>query len=119
VWLDRPVPPHHPLDEVKKLVASGAFLLQKGRARDMLVPPLTYKQALAFVAAAVQSLTIDNFHRTVTLTYDVADEYGLNFNGSGWYIKLCIDHSVPEVAVISFHPPERPMRTRAGTIKPP
>jgi hypothetical protein len=49
----------------------------------------------------------------------LADEYGLNIDGSGWYIKLCIDRSVPEVVVLSFHTPQRPMRTKAGTIKPP
>ena len=57
-------------------------------------------------------LTIDNFYQTVTLTYDVADEYGLTIDGTGWYIKLCIDRTVPEVVVISFHPPKWPMRTR-------
>ena len=61
----------------------------------------------------------DNFHKTVSLTYDVADEYGLNIDGVGWYIKLCIDRTAPEVVTISFHPPQRPMRTKAGMIKPP
>jgi hypothetical protein len=55
----------------------------------------------------------------VQLTYDIADEYGINIEGTGWYIKLCIDRTVPEVVVISFHPPERPMRTAAGVVKPP
>jgi hypothetical protein len=32
---------------------------------------LTYEQATGFVAAAIQLLTIDNFHATVQLTYDV------------------------------------------------
>ena len=64
-------------------------------------------------------LSIDNFHQSVQLTYDVADEYGLNINGTGWYIKICIDRTVPEVVVISFHTPQFPMRTKAGTVKPP
>jgi hypothetical protein len=110
--------PHHPLEEVKKLVSAGAFMVMRGKALDLLVPPLTYVAAYGFVAAAIQMLTIDNFHRTVTLTYDVADEYGLNIDGAGWYIKLCIDRTVPEVVVISFHTPQRPMRTRAGMVKP-
>ena len=111
--------PHHPLDEVKKLVAAGAFMVMRGKALDLLIPPLTYVAANGFVAAAIQMLTIDNFHQTVTLTYDVADEYGLNLDGTGWYIKLCIDRTVPEVVVISFHPPQWPMRTKAGIVKPP
>jgi hypothetical protein len=111
--------PHYSLDEVKRLVASGQFMLMKGRALNLLVPPLTYAEALRFVAAAVQLLSVDNFHRSVQLTHDVADEYGLNIDGTGWYIKLCIDQIQPEVTVISFHTPQFPMRTKAGTIKPP
>lgn len=111
--------PHHSLEEVKRLVASGKFMLMRGRALNLLVPPLTYTEALRFVAAAVQLLSVDNFHSSVQLTYEMADVYGLNVDGVGWYIKLCIDQSVPEVTVISFHPPEHAMRTKAGTIKPP
>jgi hypothetical protein len=111
--------PHYPLDEVKKLVAAGAFMVMKGRALNLLVPPLTYAQAIGFIATAIQMLSLDNFHRSVQLTHDVADEYGLNIDGTGWYIKICIDRTVPEVAVISFHTPQFPMRTKAGTVKPP
>src|SRR5215468_4759568 len=50
----------------------------------------------------------------IQLTYDTADVYGINIQSTGWYVKLCIDHDTPEVAVISFHPPEHPMRTPAG-----
>lgn len=120
--LDRSVAsgsPHYPLDEVKKLVAAGDFMVMKGRALNLLVPPLTYKEALGFVAAAIQMLSVDNFHQSVQLTYDIADEYGLNINGTGWYIKICIDRTVPEVVVISFHTPQFQMRTKAGTVKPP
>lgn len=94
-------------------------MVMKGRALELLVPPLTYAAALGFIAAAIQRLTLDNFYRTVQLTYDVADEYGLNLEGVGWYIKVCVDRTVPELVVISFHPPQRPMRTRAGIVRPP
>lgn len=111
--------PHHSLDEVKRLVAAGKLTVMRGRALNLLVPPMTYAGAVGFVAAAIQLLSVDNFHSSVSLTYDVGDVYGLNVDGVGWYIKLCIDQDVPEVAVISFHPPEHAMRTKAGTIKPP
>jgi len=111
--------PHYGLDEVKRLVAAGSFMVMKGRGLSLLVPPLSYSQALGFVAAAIQLLTVDHFYGTVQLTYDVADEYGINIESTGWYIKLCIDRGVPEVVVISFHPPERAMRTKAGLVKPP
>jgi hypothetical protein len=68
---------------------------------------------------AIERLTVDNFYRSVELTYDVADEYGLEIEGTGWYIKLCIDRDGPEVVVISFHTPKYPMRTKAGVIRPP
>lgn len=70
----------------------------------------------AAASAAIQRLTVDNYYKTVKLTYDVADEHGLNVDGVGWYIKVCIDRTVPEVVVISFHPPQRPMRTKAGMV---
>jgi hypothetical protein len=111
--------PHHSLDEVKRLVASGSFTVMKGRGLSLLVPPLTYAEALGFVAAAVQLLSVDNFHATVQLTYDIADEYGITIENTGWYIKLCIDRDIPEAVVISFHPPAHPMRTRAGIVRPP
>jgi hypothetical protein len=87
--------PHHPLDEVKQLVAARSFMVQRGGALDLLVPPLTYLAAHGFIAAAIQILTEDNFHKTVPLTWDQADEYGLNIDGVGWYIKLCIDRTIP------------------------
>jgi hypothetical protein len=36
----------------------------------------------------------------------VADVCGVVFRSGGWYLKLCIDEEVPEVAIISFHPLE-------------
>lgn len=63
--------PHYPLDEVKKLVAAGNFMVMKGRALSLLVPPLTYAEALGFIAAAIQMLSVDNFHQSVQLTYDM------------------------------------------------
>lgn len=111
--------PLYSLDEVKKLVAANAFSVMRGRGLSLLVPTLGYVGANSFVAAAIHRLSIDNFYATVKLTYDVADEYGINIDGTGWYIKLYIDTSVPEVTVISFHPPQRAMRTAAGLVKPP
>ena len=45
--------------------------------------------------------------------------YGVRIaDGSGWYLKITIDETVPEVAVISFHPLERPLKTNGGMVKP-
>jgi hypothetical protein len=48
----------------------------------------------------------------------VADVYGVRFRGGGWYLKLTVDDEMPEVAIISFHPLEAPLRTSGGEIKP-
>jgi hypothetical protein len=91
-----------------------------GRAFTALVGSLgSYQAVRHFVAAVIQRLSLDNFYQTVQLTYDIADEYGIYVDSSGWYIKLCIDSSDPEVSIISFHPPERPMKTKAGMVNPP
>jgi Motility quorum-sensing regulator, toxin of MqsA len=111
--------PHYSIDEVKQLVAAGAFTVMKGRGLALLVPPLTYREAMGFVAAAIQMLTADNFCETVDLARDTADVYGLTIQSTGWYIKLCIDRDGPYVAVISFHPPMYPMTTPAGVVNPP
>lgn len=110
--------PHHPLDEVKRLVTAGKFSLSRTRAQDFLIPPRTLREARRYVAAALQSLSVENFEKSMQLRDDMSDVYGLNVDGTGWYIKLCIDDQ-GEVDVISFHPPEHPIRTRAGTITPP
>jgi hypothetical protein len=42
----------------------------------------------------------------------------LHFRGGGWYLKLTVDEETPEVAIISFHPLEAPLRTNRGEVKP-
>ena len=58
------------------------------------------------------------FAHTVQLTQDVADVYGVKIDNAGWYMKLTIDKQVPEVAVISFHPLEKPLKTNGGVVQP-
>lgn len=111
--------PYHSLDEVKKLVAAGAFTVMKGRGPGVAGSTTHLPRSDGLIAAAIQILTADNFCETVQLIYDRADVYGINIQSTGWYVKLCIDHDTPEVAVISFHPPEHPMRTPASVVKPP
>ena len=113
--------PCYSLDEVKRLVAAGKLWVMSGRALAQVVSTrtCTYAEAKEFVAAAVLLLSVDNFHESVQLPKDRVDVYGLNVGGVGWYIKLYIDYDQPEVTVISFHLPQHPMRTKAGTIKPP
>jgi len=63
-------------------------------------------------------LMMSQYAETVELTWDVADVYGVQIDGEGWYLKIAIDEEQPEVAVISFHPLERRLKTRGGWVNP-
>ncbi len=43
-------------------------------------------------------LTIDNFYQTVTLTYDVADEYGLTIDGTGGTSSCALTERSPKLS---------------------
>jgi hypothetical protein len=105
-----------PLHRVKELVAAGSFMIQQGRAFAYVGG--TYSEALEAVGEVVAGLSTKNFAYSQSLTWDMADVYGVVFRSGGWYLKLCIDEEAPEVAVISFHPLEAPLRTNGGEVKP-
>jgi hypothetical protein len=107
--------PHWPLARVKELVAAGQVFVQRTRALDMFP-----SQEAAYVAAesTVAALTARSFAHSTAQAHDVCDGYGVVREGQGWYLKLCIDESVPEVAIISFHLLERPLRTNGGEVRP-
>jgi hypothetical protein len=108
--------PHWDLTRVKELVAAGSFMIQQGRAFAYLGG--TYTEALETMKEVVAGLSTRNFAYSQSLTWDVADVYGVMFRSGGWYLKLCIDEETPEVAVISFHPLEAPLRTNGGEVRP-
>jgi hypothetical protein len=108
--------PHWPLTRVKALAAKdGGLFIQRTRALDFFE---TFGDAVRAARAAIAGLGEAQFSSTVTLTWDVADVYGVRIEGHGWYLKLTIDEGVPEVAVISFHPLERPLKTNGGMVRP-
>jgi len=107
--------PHWPLSRVKELVAIGQVFVQRTRALDMFS---TQEAAYAAVEETVAGLTARSFAHSTAQTRDVCDVYGVLREGEGWYLKLCVDDDVPEVAIISFHLLERPLRTNGGVIKP-
>lgn len=108
--------PHWPLSRVKALAkAKGGLFIQRTRALDYFA---SLSEALETARQVIRDLTINSFAHSVQLTYDVADVYGVRIDGSGWYLKLTIDEEAPEVAVISFHPLERALRTNGGVVKP-
>jgi len=108
--------PHWDLERVKALVAAGSFMIQQGRAFAHIGG--TYADAAAEMQGVITGLTTRSFSHTQTLTWDIADVYGVVFRDGGWYLKLTIDEEIPEVAVISFHPLEAPLRTNGGEVRP-
>jgi Motility quorum-sensing regulator, toxin of MqsA len=107
--------PRFPLVRVKALVAAGSFVVQESRAQAFHE---TYRQAALAVREVCSQITERQFARTESLTWDEADVYGVWYRQRGWYLKLTIDESIPELAIISFHPLQRPLRTNAGVMNP-
>ena len=109
--------PHWDLGRVKALAAlpNGLFV-QVGRARAFF---RDRKEALEACRTTIAQLTTREFAETQKLIWDLADVYGVRMaDGAGWYLKITIDEDVPEVAVISFHPLERPLKTNGGMVQP-
>ncbi len=106
--------PYWPLDRVKTLAARGAIFVQKGRASAFFS---TYTEAFDAAQATLAALTERDYAYRSEQT-DILDVYGISRAGGGWMLKLCIDETIPEVAVVSFHPLERPLRTNKGMLKP-
>lgn len=48
----------------------------------------------------------------------VADEYGIIFDNAPWYVKFVLVEAELCLHSISFHPPEREMKTVGGFVIP-
>ena len=107
--------PHWPLDCVKTLVADGKVFIQRNRA---LVFFADREAATRAVQQVISGLTLRSFAETKTQTYDTCDVYGVRWGDEGWYLKICVDETMPEVAVLSFHPLAHPLRTNGGMVSP-
>lgn len=107
--------PHWPLDRVKQLAREGRLFLQRTRALDFFP---TRQEAFRVVVEIIGALEVSMFAYTQKLTFDTADVYAVRIEGAGWYLKLYIDEEDPELTIISFHPLERPLKTRGGEVKP-
>ena len=107
--------PHWPLARIQQLATKRKLFIQRTRALDFFPTPM---EAFSAAKEVLTTLEIKSFAQTVKLTHDVADVYGVVIEQHGWYLKLTIDETEPEVVVISFHPLERPLKTRGGMVKP-
>lgn len=75
-------------------------------------------EAKRFILQGIRILKEVNFVRTVVMWNDpscLADEYGLIYEKRGWYAKFRIDED-GDLDEISFHPPERELKTVGGLI---
>jgi hypothetical protein len=110
--------PAYDLAEVQRLALARLAYLSPRKARDIVgdLLDLEPRDAEAFVLGLLGQLRPEHFAETKTEKAPPADVYGLFFEGRGWYVKIAIDQG--RLVVISCHPPEAPLRTRAGTITP-
>jgi hypothetical protein len=78
------------------------------------------EEAEAFICQGIRELTESHFCESVIQWGDskcVADVYGLIFDDRPWYVKFLIDEE-EGLEEISFHPPEKEMRTVGGMVIP-
>ncbi len=73
-----------------------------------------YEQAVSFILDGIQSLQAEDFVQRVSQWGEVADVYGLMFDQRSWYVKFIFEDGVLEQ--ISFHPPERSLKTVSGRV---
>jgi hypothetical protein len=107
--------PRWSLDRAKELVAQDKLLVMKGRAQAFFGTP---GEAFAAAKKTVLDLTTRSFSETKQQTYDKIDIYGVVREGVGWMLKICIDETIPELVVVSFHPLEKgDLRTNGGLVK--
>ncbi len=75
--------------------------------------PKSYEEAMQFILSGIQVLSPSDFvERVLQWGATVADVYGLIFDSRTWYVKFIFENGVLEQ--ISFHPPEKPMKTVKG-----
>lgn len=112
------------LEEVKKLVLAGRFWISApSRSIDEVVRVYvetswskSEADARNFICEGLLALRPGNFAgRAIQWSGEVADQYGLIFDGRPWFVKFLIGED-GDVEEISFHPPARPLKTQDGSI---
>ncbi len=121
--------PAHPLSEVKRLVNEH---LQHGKdtvwfsatSRSIkqvsaIYPQLSQQETIHFILDAILTLTDEGFCTSNLQWTDsqlIADVYGVIYDNKPWFVKFLIENDCLEE--ISFHPPEKPLKTSGGKIIP-
>jgi hypothetical protein len=121
--------PAHPLSEVKKPVgahlqtnADTVWFSAPSRSTERVValyPHFNVQEAVRFVLNGIMTLTEGDYCSSNT-QWDtpklVADVYALTYDSKPWFVKFLIENGCLEE--ISFHPPEKTMKTISGKTIP-
>lgn len=107
------------LRDLKALVRDGRCII-RGICLETVGECLgiTAEASRVFICSQIETLSERNFANTVPperVGQSEADVYGIYAEKLGWYVKLAIRNN--RTVVISFHPPEHPIRTPDGTVK--
>jgi hypothetical protein len=119
----------YPLQEVLRLVdekkgwfsARPRSTLAVTKAYEGSTNPKSQDEAEAFIWQGIRSLTDAHYCESVLQWGDpkcIADVYGIIFDGRPWYVKFRINDEEGLLEEISFHPPEKEMRTVSGMVIP-
>jgi hypothetical protein len=109
---------HHDLLELQRLArnAPRIFILDTNKSLRIVESyfGVTNGEARAIIMEIITLLDPSCFAHSLTNKVPPADVYGIYYRGSGWYVKVALDHGRP--IVISCHPPEVPLTTSGGTV---
>jgi hypothetical protein len=108
------------LAAVQRVVATRPHrvLLREAFTTEVLgeLLDLAYADARRHVLDVLAQLTAAEYAHTRTAQAPPADVYGWrDGRGRGWYIKFTV-LADGRPYVVSFHPPEAPLRTRSGVV---
>ncbi|MBI3556683.1 MAG: type II toxin-antitoxin system MqsR family toxin [Deltaproteobacteria bacterium] len=118
------------LKDVFRLIADGSYWFSARPRSSYAVikaygssgKTLSADEAEAFILKAIGDLTEGHFCESVLQWNDpkcIADVYGLIYDERPWYVKFRIDSEEGEtLEEISFHPPEKEMKTVNGSVIP-
>ena len=108
----------HDLNELQRLArhAPRIFVLDPKKSLRIVEGDfgVTPGEARAIILEIVTLLDPSCFAHSLANKLPPADVHGLYYRGSGWYVKVALDHGRP--IVISCHSPEEPLETSSGTV---
>lgn len=111
--------PVHNLSALQAAIRAGSFhaFATSARRRVIAVFGCSQPESLQRIQAIIAVLRTGDYARTVRMDDGImADEYGVMYEGVGWYVKLRYNADDQEAEVCSCHLPRFPITTRRGVI---